>query len=419
MLGRITCFGVFLLFSLMPFASAQPIYVDSVSFSGIKKTRPEYLAGFVETKAGEVLDSFLLQEDRQRLANLEVLGDAQYSVEITGDKATVVFNCQELFTLLPIVNFGGIAENIWFQIGGYEANFLGRGYKFFGYYQYYDRHSFAANLSLDRLKGSPWGVELNFVKWGTREPLFFEGGTVEYNYDNFTYGVNGIYHFGFRDKLLVGAAYFTEIYEAVSEPVEGAPLQAQTYKFLFKLLWQFDHTNFDYFYREGWLNTFNLQTVRSLDGDPPFYIFFNDYQVYQRIGKFGNVASRLRIGLSSNEDSPFAPFVLDSYVNIRGVGNRVDRGTGVIVGNFEYRQAFIDRPVVAMQGVAFADLGVWRQPGGNFRDFTDASNVVLFGGVGVRFIHKKIFNAIFRVDYGFNLQNLSEHGFVLGIGQYF
>lgn len=412
------CWWVFLFSSLT--TSAQELRIDSIVFSGLRKTRPEYLAGFVKSRPGEVLDHDQLRRDRQQLANLEVLADAQYRVENrSGGGALVIFECRELFTLLPIVNFGGIAENLWFQVGGSEANLFGRGHKFYAFYQYYDRHSFAANLSLDRLGGSPWGVEFNFVKWGTREPLFFDEGVVEYNYDNFTYGINGIYHFNLRDKLLLGGAYFTEIYEAATPIVSGAPTRAQTYKWLIKILYQLNRTDYDFFYRSGWLNTFNAQTVRNLNNDPAFYIFFNDLHYYRRVGPRGNAASRVRIGLSSNEDSPFAPFVLDSYVNIRGVGNRVDRGTGVIVGNFEYRHAFIDRPVIAVQGVAFADLGVWRNPGGNFSDFTESENIVMFGGVGLRFIHKNIYNAIFRIDYGVDLQKFGDHGFVLGIGQYF
>jgi hypothetical protein len=37
----------------------------------------------------------------------------------------------------------------------------------------------------------------------------------------------------------------------------------------------------------------------------------------------------------------------------------------------------------------------------------------------LRFIHKKIFNAIFRIDYGFGLTQGSSRGIVFGIGQYF
>ena len=125
------------------------------------------------------------------------------------------------------------------------------------------------------------------------------------------------------------------------------------------------------------------------------------------------------MGLSSNHESPFAPFVLDSYLNIRGIGNRVDRGTGALILNMEYRHSLLEKERIAIQGVVFSDTGSWRNPGGNLDDFSNPDNFVLFAGGGLRFIHKKIYNAILRVDYGFNLQERQVNGFVLGVGQYF
>jgi hypothetical protein len=58
---------------------------------------------------------------------------------------------------------------------------------------------------------------------------------------------------------------------------------------------------------------------------------------FKRVGAKGNWANRLRLGLASNDNTPFAPFALDNNVNLRGVGILVDRGTGSFVLNTEYR----------------------------------------------------------------------------------
>ena len=50
---------------------------------------------------------------------------------------------------------------------------------------------------------------------------------------------------------------------------------------------------------------------------------------------------------------------------------------------------------------------------------SENENIRVFTGLGVRFIHKTIFNAILRLDYGFNVQDFNHHGLVFGIGQYF
>ena len=74
------------------------------------------------------------------------------------------------------------------------------------------------------------------------------------------------------------------------------------------------------------------------------------------MGARGNWANRLRIGLSTNNESPFAPFSLDNNINLRGVGNAVDRGTGGIVFNTEYRYTLIDKKNIALQSNGFIDV---------------------------------------------------------------
>ncbi|MEQ8628342.1 POTRA domain-containing protein [Ekhidna sp.] len=400
------------------FAEAQKI--TAINFEGIKKTKQAYLSQFLSIQNGDELDSVKLEETKQRLVNLEMFADVAYQVEQTDGDVTITFQMMELFTLLPIFNFGGIEENFWFQIGASEVNLGGKGNKITTYYQYYDRSSFAVHLTLDRIKQSQWGLNFNFIKWSTLEPLFFGGNAVEYDYDNYTFGIDAIRHFNFRDRVEFGISFFTEDYQKFTPGTfEGAPENVNKHKMLGKIRLIQNRVDYHFFYLDGWHNQLNLQTVHSLNDDPAFHIAFNDLKRFIKIGRYGNFASRLRLGLSSNEESPFAPFVLDSYVNIRGVGNRVDRGTGAIILNAEYRYALVDQSKLALQGVIFSDSGSWRNPGGDFADFADSENFQLFAGGGLRLIHKKIYNAIFRVDYGINLQDPNINGFVLGIGQYF
>ena len=140
---------------------------------------------------------------------------------------------------------------------------------------------------------------------------------------------------------------------------------------------------------------------------------------FKRAGERGNWANRLRIGLASNPNSPFAPFSVDNNLNVRGVGNTIDRGTGVILVNTEYRYTLFEKESITFQGNGFVDAGTWRNPGGDFSDFGDSQNVRIYPGIGLRFIHKKIFNATFRVDYGFGITKDATNGLVFGIGQYF
>jgi hypothetical protein len=72
-----------------------------------------------------------------------------------------------------------------------------------------------------------------------------------------------------------------------------------------------------------------------------------------------------------------------------------------------------------MQGNSFVDVGSWRNPGGSLSDFVAGKNIQVYSGIGLRFINKKIFNAVFRIDYGHGLTKNSSKGLVFGIGQYF
>ncbi len=273
--------------------------ISSIAIEGLKKIKESYVRQYISIQEGNRLDSTRLEQDRKMLTNLEMFGQTQYKV-IPNDAGNydVIFWCDELFTLLPIFSFGGIEENFWVQTGGSEANLSGRGHKLTTYYQYYDRSSFALHLTLERIKQSYWGANFNFVQWSTLEPLFFDQGVVEYEYDNWTYGATAIRYFQFRDKLEFGGAYFTEDYTRVGEGISEAPLQMSERKILGKVLYTIDRVNYHFFYLDGVKNQLNLQTVRSLDDDPAFYIIFNDFHYYRRAGSKGNFAGRFRFGLT-------------------------------------------------------------------------------------------------------------------------
>ena len=248
-----------------------------------------------------------------------------------------------------------------------------------------------------------------------------DSATAQYEYNNKSYEVLGLYEFNFKNRIELGFNYFTEDYTYISgATAPDIPLQLTVKKLLYKLIYEFDGIKYDYQYLEGFKSTFNFQYVTSRDEIlPEFLIGWNDFQYFMRIGEKGNWANRLRLGLSSNDESPFAPFSVDNNLNIRGVGNTIDRGTGVIVLNTEYRQTLYEKDWFVLQGNAFVDTGTWRNPGGDFGDFGDSQNLRVYPGIGLRFIHKTIFNAIFRIDYGFGITKDATNGLVFGIGQYF
>jgi outer membrane protein assembly factor BamA len=420
---KITCLLVFVFKILTINILNAQLSVEFVAFSGLKKTKETYLQRFLENEIGADFSFEKLEKEVQNLKNLNAVANAEFQIDTTGNDVKITYEIEEALTLFPIVNFGGVEGNVWFQLGFTDLNWLGKGMQLSAFYQNNDwRNNFSLYYRVPYIKGSRWGASVSFLKWASREPLYFDEGEVLYDYDNLSFGATTIYELGFNHNIEFGGSYFIEDYgKSAQQSIENppGPETLQQPKALIKLLHNLNRINYHYFYLFGFLNTINIQTVNNINDGTWFSIVLNDTKFFKRIGKKGNLGGRLRLGLSTNNDTPFAPFVLDSHVNIRGAGNRIDRGTGVLVLNLEYRHTIFDRKLFAGQVVGFSDVGTWRNPGGDLGDLTEIDNLRPFAGGGIRIIYKKAFDAVLRLDYGVDLRDVEERGFVLGFGQYF
>ena len=405
-------------------AVAQP-HVRSVEFRGLERTRGSYLLPFIQTSEGELLLEAQLSSDEQTLRNLQLFASVSSEVSIEGDNAYVIFHLTERVTRIPITNFGGITDNIWFQLGVNEYNWLGNGGSFGGYYQFYDRHSFKLFQQLPQLFGERWGMSYVFGRQSTREPAYFQGGTSEFDVDRWEatsmVRFEIFRHLDKHESLVLefGGGYLNEIYN--QRPGSSFSYDGETHfhKYFLSSQLVYQRLNYYFHYISGFAPSLLVQHVETFGSRNPFWKGLLEMRYYKRIGQRGNPAFRVRAGVSSNGDSPFVPFVLDSYLNVRGSGNRVARGTSEFTVNLEYRYTFIDRKKWALQGVAFLDNSAWRPAGTPLMDMFLPENMVSFGGGGLRFYLQRIYNFILRVDYGENLSGPSSNGFVLGVGQYF
>jgi outer membrane protein insertion porin family len=394
---------------------AQPI-VQKISFAGLEKTQPEFLKQYVTSKVGIGYDSARVAADRQRLLNLTIFSEIETILIKTDRGIEITFSCVEMINTLPVFALGKTGDTFWCKAGVQSLNFTGRADKLFAYYQYYDRHSFYLNYATDRIQNTNWGLGGSLIKWATIEPLTLAEERLTYNYTNYTAYINTVRFFSFRETLETGFGYFNERFEPrqIGDVTQEKIIQGD--KLLGKVIFRSNHLNYENFYVDGFYNQLNVELIHSVDSISNFITVFNDFRFFKSLRKF-NWANRVRVGLATNNPNPFAPFVLDSYLNLRGVGNRVDRGTGSVVINTEVRYTLFDRRMFAAQSVAFLDFGSWRKPGGSFADFKKSENMKAFGGVGFRLIYKQAFDTMLRVDYGYDYDK--NKGIVIGIGQYF
>ncbi len=409
------------LLSTLAFGQTTPT-IKEITVTGNKRTKTALLKKLIAIETGTLVDSTKLANTAARLIRLPGIAHAYFTVEEQSNAAKVVFAVEEQHTLIPFANvYSSDNEDLAFRLGLQEFNFAGQMMTVGGFYQYDVFHSYGLQFRAPYLFSPQWGLAVNYQDLNTQEPVFLANGTADYKYNNRSIEVLGLFAPTYKHNFALGLSSFQEDYAYLFGSTDpNVPQELKVDKWLTKLLYTYDNVNYFYHYLDGFKSSLNLQYVRSNDGNLlPFWLGFNDFTFFKRIGKKGNLATRLRLGLAKNIASPFAPFAVDNNLNIRGVGNTIDRGTGSVVLNAEYRFTLLDRKWLVLQGNAFVDSGSWRNPGGTFDDFIQSQNLRIYPGVGIRVMHKKIFNAIFRIDYGYGITPDSSKGFVFGIGQYF
>ena len=398
--------------------------IEKINWNGNKRMNVKFMSNFIQSKETEPLDSLKLDYDVQALTRLNGISKVTYTItKIESNSNYIVdFTLIENYSLIPNLSLWTTDDAAAaYRLGLYEYNLFGKNVTAGGFYQYNGISSYGVNFSAPYLFTENLGIETSFQKLGSIEPIFFDTNSARYEYINTAFELLGVYRTSFKNTIKVGGSIFNEEYAYKSGATNpSVPLNFNIDKLLFKATNNYDNLKYEFYLVDGIKNTSNFQFVtQSNSFQNEFLIAWNDFTYLKRIGNTGNFGTRIRLGLASNDVSPFAPFALDNNLNLRGVGNIIDRGTGSFVMNTEYRTTLYEKGWFVLQSNAFVDLGSWRKPGGSLNDFIQSENFRVFPGVGLRFIHKTIFNAIFRLDYGFGINENGAKGLVFGIGQYF
>ena len=403
---------------------SQELKIADVSFVGAKKTKVSFLKSIVAIEKGILTDSSTIRIAVNQLKKLPSIANATFQlVQNTVDTSyNLVFTVEENFTIIPFANlYTSSNDDFAFRVGLQEFNFTGRNITVGGFYQKDIFNSYGVLLRAPYLFSAKAGLAVSYNNLKTLEPIFFDGSSADYKYHNSSIEVLGLYQFNQNHSIDLGLNFFTEKYNYIRGATnETVPQALDVNKFSYKAIYKYSNIQYHYQYLDGFKSSLNFQYVHSSTKElDNFVVAFNDFVYYKRVGERGNWSNRLRVGLATNDETPFAPFSVDNNINIRGVGNIIDRGTGALVLNTEYRYTLVDKSWFVLQGNTFVDAGTWRNPGGEFQDFLEPENIRVYPGVGLRFMHKKIFNAIFRIDYGYGVTKNASKGLVFGIGQYF
>ncbi|MDF4201448.1 POTRA domain-containing protein [Maribacter sp. SA7] len=408
---------------------AQEVKIEVLEFSGLKRTKESFLRRLVKTKEQTIYDVSLVNADIERLKRLPGIASATYDIENRDNKNVLIYTIVENYTIIPGLRIATANDGSFsYRVSAFEFNLFGNNQLLGGFYEKNIFNSYGAFWEHPFLFSDKLGIGINYQDLTTQEPVFYEQGEKDYRFNSKNAEAKLLFSFDFKNEAELGAAFVQESYLFEGDnALPNTPLSLEANKLIYKGVYRFVDLDIDYQYFDGIISEFTAQHIQFLNGDAPaetflnsFSSFRNDLTYYKKIQDKGNWASRLRLAAAfGNDDSPFAPFTLDNQLNIRGVGTTVDRGTASIVLNTEYRHTLYEKGWFVVQGNAFVDAGSWRNPGEEFSQLFDGSSTKLYPGVGFRFIHKKIFNAVFRLDYGVGIGNDTTNGIVFGIGQYF
>jgi len=398
--------------------------IETIELTGLKRTKESFLRRLVKVKPGTVYDSLKVDTDVQRLNRLAGIAKAVHKLEKKDNGNYILtYSIEENFTIIPglrisTANNGEFA----FRASVFEFNGFGSNQIYGGFYSRDVFDSFGVFWEAPYLFSNKFGFGINYQNNVSLEPVFFDSGTVNYRFDSKAFEAKFLYEFDFHNNAELGVRFSNEEYTFDEEqPIDTTlPNNIEAGKVTFFGEYEHNKLLIDYQYVSGFRSLLNLQLATG--GEAPlddFFIGRNDFEYFKRIGKKGNWANRVRLSFASNSDSEFAPFALDNQLNIRGVGNTIDRGTAAVVLNTEYRHTLYEKGWFVIQSNTFIDAGTWRNPGEEFSQLFDGSSTRLYPGLGVRFIHKRIFNAVFRLDYGFGVGEEATNGLVFGIGQFF
>ena len=408
---------------------SQETTISELQFKGLKRTKGHFLRRLLKVKPNTKYDSVLAIKDVERLKRLPGIANASYELSDNGNDKILTYTVEENFTIIPGLRIATANDGSFaYRLSVFEFNFFGNNQLIGGFYEKNVFSSYGAFWEHPFLFSDKVGIGINYQNVTTQEPVFYPEGEKDYRFNSEMFEGKFLFSFNFNNEAEAGITYVKESYLFEGDdPIPTRPLALEANKLIYKIGYRYVDLDIDYQYFDGVTSEFTGQYIDFRNGDAAgtefldsFLSLRNDLIYYKKVREKGNWASRLRLAAAlGNLDSPFAPFTLDNQLNIRGVGNTVDRGTAAIVFNTEYRQTIYEKGWFVVQANAFVDVGSWRNPGEDFSGLFDASSSRLYPGLGFRLIHKRIFNAVFRFDYGFGIGSDATNGIVFGIGQYF
>jgi len=396
--------------------------ITSVNYEGLTKTKEDFLNQLIKCKPGVQFDTLVVKEDEQILKNLNLFFsvNSKYVFNTFKNGYDITFIIKEAKYIYPILAIEGFDTQLKLQLGINNLNWRGRRNTIGFVYQYYDRHSLSIYQKTPRHKNRKTGHELSLSKYSTVEPLYFDTITSNFNFDNYSISATGKYWLNSKINVDLGGMFIYEQYEQRDHALDLPMTSFDFIKYQIKSSLTYNYVNQHFEFFDGIKTKLYAETIQTHNYPMASFIKLNSQiKYFKRLGLKGNIGVNYKFGIATNNDSPFSPFVLDGFINIRGIGNRVLRGTAENILNIEYRHTLINRKYFAIQSAIFTDMGSLRLAGEKLKTMFNFSKMNYFSGIGLRIHSNFFYKSIFRIDYSVSLAHINHGGFSFGLGHFF
>lgn len=416
--------SIILLVGFSQLGLSQTGVINTIEFEGLKRTRASFLKRILKVQPTMQADSTKLALDLERLNRLPGIANATIKKSITENgHVDLTYIIDENFTIIPGLRASTAANGDFaFRLSLFEFNALGANHLIGGYYQNEVFSSYGAFIESRYLFTNKLGLGVNYQSNNTFEPIYFDNlNETNYRFQNQLIESYLLYEFDFHNRAELGFVVSKEEYTLEDGRfMNEIPVTLNADRVNVRSQYEYINLDKTYQYTSGWRNQTDVQVFTGGTGFlADNLIINNDLEYLTRVSNKGNWASRLRLGYSTNNDTPFAPFIVDNQVNVRGGGNVVARGTATATLNTEYRHTLLEKGWFVLQSNTFVDVNSQRQVGEKLDSLFESENLRIAPGLGLRFIHKRIFNAVLRLDYGVVIGENAGSGLTFGIGQYF
>ncbi len=397
---------VLLLFFIIPFLVYSQD--DEIFFSGTKRTSTKWLNSLSDYR-----DSTSIMESLQNTGLFQ-------QVNAQREDNRLYFDVIEKSYFVPFLGFE-LSKNHqdYYYLGVSDFNLFGRGIQLYTAAEWFGKVSGEIYVDASRMFRFRHGPIANIKQKNTIEPIYFGSGSYDYDY-SLNLGRIG-YGYWISPLIQVGitGSYFGESYDYIGVDEIGLPEIDLVEKWNAQLFSNMQRLTYDYEMIEGYRVYLNYDYTNEFKQDFPAHKGEVIGIYYLRPTKKTMVAGRAKLGYSTFNGSPFPPFFVDDFTNVRGAGDRVERGSAETTINLEVRTRLVNKSNIYSQLVVFSDYSTILPSDykTNPQGFWNYDFYRL--GMGLRLGSYRFYNLCLRADASFDPIDWGFSGFVIGVGQYF